>query len=110
MSVYEYYCEECQLLYTEERPIGTDHPNCPSCNVEYGEVFHVNYEALNVTLGKGIIPVTTMGQQSDINKKRLGKELLQKEEEENRKYDISYQEKRAAEETEKILKKGISFG
>lgn len=88
MSTFLYYCAACKLDYEEERSIGTDHPqNCPHCNEPFGDNFHVNFAKLNVTLGKGIIPVTTFGQQSEINKKRLGKELLAKEVEDFAKKD-----------------------
>lgn len=102
MSFFEYFCEDCLRQHEEERSIGTEHPvSCPYCGAEYGETFHLNYQELtSVTFGKGVIPVTTMGQQSDINKRKLGKELLQQKEETYRKYDP---ECRTEDATKKIL-------
>lgn len=77
MALFQYVCEHCEWLYEEERPIGTDHPEeCPDCGVAYGDVFRQYYEGKNVgawAYGN----VTTFGQQSELNEKKLGKEQLQ---------------------------------
>lgn len=82
MSWYRYYCN-CGFEFEEERQIGTDHPDCPKCNGKYGEELFQDYG--NQVLGHGFIPITA-GIQSEINKKRIGQEQLQKLEEKNQKY------------------------
>lgn len=77
MSFFEYYCHNCQFEFEQERPIGTASPKkCPNCDEPYGEMFTQKWGSKDFVLGKGFIPITTAGQQSELNKKMIGKEQL----------------------------------
>lgn len=74
MPTYAYVCDKCSHKHEEFRSILRPHPKkCPGCGEKDG--FHQDY---SVSGGIGIVygSPTTLGQQAEMNAKKLGKERL----------------------------------
>lgn len=77
MPTYEYACQNCHEQFEETRSIHEKGPDkCPICGTLYGQGFDQNYSGYNqISLVYG--SPTTIGQQAELNAKRLGKEQMQ---------------------------------
>lgn len=75
MPTYEYACDNCSHGYEEFRSISKPHPKkCPKCKQPYGDKFRQVYGTPNFIMAN---QPTTVGQQAEINAKRMGKERMQ---------------------------------
>lgn len=77
MPTYAYKCEKCGLAYEEIRSINGALPSdCPKCHTAYGDGFEQDYSQ---SYGIGIVygNPTTVGQQAELNAKKMGKEQLE---------------------------------
>lgn len=79
MAYYYTICEVCDYQDEDfEKPMSVDFPvKCPSCKKKK---LIQNYSIPKNTIYKDSTP-RTIGQQSDLNKKKMGKELTQLKEE-----------------------------
>jgi putative FmdB family regulatory protein len=75
MPTYEYECDKCSHHHEEFRGLSEPHPTkCPGCSEAYGDAYHqVYHPGIAIVYGQP----TTVGQQAEINAKRVGKERLQ---------------------------------
>jgi putative FmdB family regulatory protein len=78
MPTYQYKCDACDVAYEDDHLMSEPHPTmCPACGEPYGERFgqdYANYNQIGIVKGNP----TTLGQQAELNAKRLGKEQMQK--------------------------------
>lgn len=81
MPNYAYICETCDSRFEEFRPsISLPHPpHCPSCQEPYGQKFTLDWGTCELTTY--CHNITTLGQQAELNSKRMGKEQVQMKEE-----------------------------
>jgi putative FmdB family regulatory protein len=77
VPTYEYQCDNCDHHYEEFRSILSEHPtNCPMCGISFGDCFRQIYDQVGQV---GIVygDPKTIGQQAELNAKRLGKEKME---------------------------------
>ena len=90
MPNYAYICLKCNHSFEEHHLMSELHPaHCPSCNEPYGQDFQQDWSKSNNT---GIVygDPKTVGQQAELNAKKLGKEGVKKLfEETNKNKDFS---------------------
>ena len=77
MPVYEFVCETCRLNGELEQSITEPLPDtCPDCGENDPEKWHQVYDGNIFIFCKG--EPTTVGQQAEINARRVGKEQMAK--------------------------------
>jgi putative FmdB family regulatory protein len=81
---YAFKCDKCDNSYEEFRAMGDFPKKCPRCETKYNAGFHQDYSKSNVT-GVTYGNPTTVGQQAEINTRKLGKEQMQLMEESDKK-------------------------
>ena len=97
MPTYQFICESCGELEEFTQSIHDDLPTaCPSCGEAESSQFHQIYDGENFVFCRG--EPTTVGQQAEVNAKRVGKEQMAQMAEQ---YDVS---SRKGRETMKLPK------
>lgn len=71
MPTYLYRCYVCDCECTHTHGMTESHPPCPVCGEPYGREFHQDFsQHQRASLLAG--PPTTVGQQAELNTKKLG--------------------------------------
>lgn len=74
---YSYLCGSCRHAFDQFKSIAAPHPaECPRCGEPYGRAFQQDYAQFRVT-GTVYGDPKTVGQQAELNAKRLGGEQTQ---------------------------------
>lgn len=89
MPNYAYVCHKCKHRFENHHLMSEPHPEkCPSCEEPYGKEFQQDWSQSNTTSIVYGDP-KTVGQQAELNAKRLGKDGVQQLFEESKNKDFS---------------------